>query len=319
MYILPDKQNWKGRIDSKEDKNSFRFHQMITLKDKDELMENENAFTILGFESDEGVRRNKGRIGASLGPNAIKQMIAKLPCHLKSSTIADIGNVRCEGKHLENAQHELGNTVAHLLENAGIPIILGGGHETLYGHYAGVRKFLGPDVSLGMINIDAHFDMRDEELPSSGTMFKQILDQDEKAGYVCLGIQEHGNTKGLFDTANAYGCTYIFEDSIDENQFQRTFQTIDEFAAEHDFIMLTLCTDSITSSDAPGVSAPSPFGLEPKTVRTLLRYISSKKNITSFDISEVNPLVDENGKTVRLAALLVADVMNHFNGSKVRE
>lgn len=318
MYILPDKQNWDGRVDSTTDQNSFRFHQMMTLKNMDQLMENENRFNIVGFESDEGVKRNKGRTGAAEAPDAIKKMLAKLPYHMATRKVTDIGNVRCEGDNLEDAQEELGNKVTHLLHKAGIPIILGGGHETLYGHYLGVREFSGTDASLGIINIDAHFDMRDEKVPSSGTMFKQILDQDEKAGYLCLGIQELGNTRALFDTADAYGCTYVLEDSIAENGFKTTFATIDDFAQKHDFIMLTLCTDSITSSDAPGVSAPSPFGLDPKTVRTLLRYIVRKDNVTSFDISEVNPLLDENEKTVRLAALLAADVMNNFNGNKTR-
>jgi formiminoglutamase len=199
-----------------------------------------------------------------------------------------------------------------VLESKHTPIILGGGHETLYGHYLGVRDFFGNDKSLGIINIDAHFDMRTEEQPSSGTMFKQILDQDKSAGYLCLGIQEFGNTRALFETAEAYGCQYIMEEDITENQFQQTFETIDAFAGKHDAIMLTLCTDSIIATDAPGVSAPSPFGLESKTVRTLLRYISAKENLTSFDISEVNPKLDEQDRTAKLAALLVAEVMGNI-------
>ena len=60
------------------------------------------------------------------------------------------------------------------------PIIFGGGHETAYGHYLGVRKYIGEDASLGIINIDAHFDLRPyDEQPSSGTMFKQILEHDK--------------------------------------------------------------------------------------------------------------------------------------------
>lgn len=318
MYIQPNKQNWSGRVDSEHDEKSFRFHQKVTLKNPDDLDKNGNAFNIIGFESDEGVRRNKGRTGAKEGPDAIRKMLAKLPNHIEPGNIIDVGNVRCEGEDLEGAQTELGTTVAQLLGKAGTPIILGGGHETLYGHYLGVRECIGADTSLGIINIDAHFDMRDEKEPTSGTMFKQILKADDKAGYLCLGIQKLGNTQALFDTADAYGCTYIFEDAIGENNFQTTFQAIDDFAEKHDVIMMTLCTDSITSSAAPGVSAPSPFGLEPKTVRTLLRYVAAKENLTSFDISEVNPTLDEHDKTVRLAALLTADVMMYFNGGNVR-
>ena len=65
------------------------------------------------------------------------------------------------------------------------------------------------------------------------------------------------------------------------------------------------------------MGAPSPLGLDPKIVRALLRYIVLQNNITSFDISDVNPLLDENGKTVRLAAHLVADTLVNFHKGTV--
>ncbi|KMY55281.1 formimidoylglutamase [Bacillus sp. FJAT-27231] len=312
MYTLPDKQYWSGRIDSENDQNAFRLHQVVELKDVETLAENESAFGFVGFECEEGVRRNKGRLGAALAPNKIRQFLSPLPYNLERKLL-DTGNVACEGQELEKAQEELGRHLHKLYSSSCTPIILGGGHETLYGHYLGARNHIGPDASLGIINIDAHFDMRDEPLPSSGTMFKQILEQDAHAGYLCIGIQEFGNTESLFQTANRLGCTYIYEEDVAANNFIKTFGEIDRFAANYDYLILTLCTDSIISYAAPGVSAPSPFGLDPKTVKTLLRYIAEKDNLLSFDISEVNPVYDEGDRTVRLAAYLIAEVLRHFN------
>ncbi len=282
------------------------------------MVKNDSAFGVIGFSSDEGVRRNKGRLGAAKAPDEIRKFLAKLPYKLdeKIETI-DTGNVVCENDDLEKAQAELGRRVNKLFDNAMTPVIIGGGHETLYGHYLGVREYIGTDKTLGIVNIDAHFDMRDDPQPSSGTMFRQILDQDDQAGYLCLGIQEFGNTKALFETADKYGCNYMMEDEIEADNFQHTFKKIDSFSKEYDYIMMTLCTDSIISSAAPGVSAPSPLGLDPKTVKKLMTYIAAKENILSFDISEVNPLVDENNKTVRLAAYFLAETMRSFNKKHV--
>ena len=274
-------------------------------------MKNERAFSLIGFESDEGVKRNNGRIGAASAPNEIRKQLAKLPYHLdKGTRMVDIGNIACENGKLEQAQQVLGEQVAKLLHHSCTPIIIGGGHETLYGHFLGVREFIGSGASLGIINIDAHFDMRESEISSSGTMFKQILDEDQQAGYLCLGIQQFGNTKALFNIAETYGCQYIMEESLTFED--ATKKVIDEFADKYDYVLLTLCTDSINASAAPGVSAPSPFGLDPKLVRSLLGYIVAKENVTSFDISEVNPLLDEDDKTTRLAAYLIAEVMKSF-------
>ncbi len=76
--------------------------------------------------------------------------------------------------------------------------------------------------------------------------------------------------------------------------------------------------DFIASAYAPGVSAPSPFGIEPKTVRRLIRHIAAKAALLSFDISEVNPSKDENQKTISLAAQLINEAFLHFNPSVPR-
>ncbi len=311
IYTLPNENVWKGRIDSTDNPLSLRFHQVVNLKAIKDLSPStdKKTFSIIGFECDEGVRRNRGRVGAASAPNEIRKQLSKLPYHMDAG-IVDAGNVACRDTELEEAQSKLGCYVNTLLAKSYIPIIIGGGHETLYGHYLGVREFIGQDKTLGIINIDAHFDLRADETPSSGTMFRQILSEDEKAGYLCLGIQKFGNTKQLFAEASKYHCKYISEEDI--TQYSQTFQVIDEFSALYDYLILTLCTDSITSSVAPGVSAPSPFGLDPKTVRTLLRYIVGKDHTLSFDLSEVNPLLDVDNMTSRLGAYLLAEVMENF-------
>lgn len=312
MYKLAEQKLWTGRIDDESDANSYRLHQIIQFDQNDKNPE-AHTFHIIGFECDEGVRRNKGRTGASAGPDAIRKQLAPLPYHFPSDfCLKDSGSIVCEDREMEKAQAELGHHVCNILRSDSIPLILGGGHETLYGHYLGVRKYIGEDKSLGVINIDAHFDLRKDQTPSSGTMFRQILESDNQADYLCLGIQEFGNTKALFNKADELSCQYILADDLVTNNFQETDKVINDFAKKHDYILLTLCTDSIISYAAPGVSAPSPFGLEPKTVKTLIQSITAQKNLLSFDISEVNPSLDEGNKTVKLAAYMVAEVMKGF-------
>ncbi|MCM3568448.1 formimidoylglutamase [Neobacillus mesonae] len=314
MYIQPSADLWRGRIDSDNDPLSFRYHQQVqTVNSSDISPSNEqaNRFAIIGFQCDEGVRRNKGRVGAAEGPEAIRKAVAKLPWHFKPGTqVLDIGDVKCDGNQMEAAQEEMGAAISTLHKKGIFPLILGGGHETFYGHYLGARKYLGPDAKIGIVNIDAHFDLRpyDQE-PSSGTMFKQILDQDPNSRYMVIGIQTQGNTKTLFETARKLNVQYILEDSLSIDRLDEPKKEISKFAREHDAIILTLCTDGISSAFAPGVSAPSPFGLEPKLVRALIRHIVSHDNILSFDISEVNPSLDEENKTVSLAASLVNDAL----------
>jgi formiminoglutamase len=318
MYIHPSEKNWRGRIDSVTDSLRFRYHQNVRLAELTNLIIDKSAtksFSIIGFQCDEGVKRNNGRSGAEDAPDKIKNALAKFPWHLTGdANLYDVGNIKCEEGRMEEAQQELGKAVAKLLEKKVIPIILGGGHETAYGHYLGVRESIGPEAKLGIINIDAHFDMRPyDEQSSSGTMFKQILDSDTNASYFVAGIQSAGNTLSLFETAKKQRVHYLLEEELTLGDLERVQGQICAFTARQEYIMLTLCTDAISSAYAPGVSAPSPFGLEPKLVRSLIRYIASSNKLLSFDLSEVNPLYDENNKTVTLAAHLVHDAMMNYH------
>ncbi len=302
--------DWKGRID--DCAKGKRLHQVIKNIDVKDLKKNKKQnIGLVGFECDEGVKRNKGRIGASKAPNEIRKLLSSIPYHSGKKSIIDLGNIQCANNDLVGAQVQLGEYVARLLKSNYIPIILGGGHETFYGHYLGAREAVGNDKKIGMINLDAHFDMRMDDTPSSGTMFRQILESDQNADYLCIGIQELGNTEQLFLTAKEFDVKYIPEQEIEP--IQNTFAKINEFAKQQDFIIYTICTDVINQAYAPGVSAPAPLGIDPKTVRAITEHVVMLENFLSFDVSEVNPTLDVAEKTTRLIGYVVAEIMMHLN------
>lgn len=309
---------WSGRTDHLENRTSFRYHQIVELEQMETLKSLEETCVIIGFESEEGVRRNKGQLGAAKAPDALRSEMAKLPWKLDiEKHLVDIGTIECIGNDLERAQQQLGEVVHNVLTKKMTPVILGGGHETAYGHYLGVRNHIGKEAKLGIINIDAHFDLRPyDEQPSSGTMFRQILEQDKNSSYFVLGIQRYGNTQELFDKADELGVTYIYEEEMYHGQFSQMNSAIEEFIMKHAYIMLTLCTDVLNAAFAPGVSASSPFGLDPAVVRAIIKTVASNEKALSFDISEVNPILDENNRTVKLGAYLTNEVITSFLGGR---
>lgn len=297
--------SWSGRVDSEA--RALRNHQVVKVCDLSQFnTDNKNAVTLLGFSSDEGVRRNNGRLGASQAPNLIRKSLANLPAN-KSKELFDLGNIKCEDGALEAAQTKLGESVAHVLRSNSFLTVLGGGHETLYGHYLGVRKALGKDARLGIINIDAHFDLREEKKATSGTMFNQILSQDEHTQYLAIGIQPLANTQSLFDRAKRYGVNYVLAEDVSHEE--KVKQAIEEFKEANDYLILTVCMDVINQSEAPGVSAPAAFGLSSHQVRKIMKWVASTNKLISFDVSEVNPRLDRDEQTSRLAANLIAETL----------
>lgn len=323
MYTYPSKKVWQGRVDSETDLLSFRYHQKVQLAgilNKALVHLGGNSFGIIGFKCDEGVRRNQGRVGAAEAPGKIKAALAQLPWHLADGVnVTDFGDLHCVNGRMEESQGMLGIAVAKILKAEAAPIILGGGHETFYGHYLGVRKAIGPDARIGIVSIDAHFDMQSyEEQSSAGTMLKQVADNDRNCGYLVCGVQRGGNALSLFETAAQHKVDVINEEELSNGPLRTVKGQLSAFAARHDHLILTLSADSFSFAFAPGVSMPSPLGLEPKLVRTLLRHIVASEKLLSFDLSDVNPIYDEQDKTVTLAAHLINDLLIKWQSHKRR-
>lgn len=306
---------WNGPIDDITNRAAFRLHQVMQLDSPKESVPSPTC-ALIGFSYDEGVRRNNGRTGAAEAPNALRSELAKLPWRQpKNHAVVDMGTVFCENGQLETAQQELGKLVCRSLDTNMKPVILGGGHETAFGHYLGVREFVGPDAKIGVINIDAHFDIRSyAEQPTSGTMFKQMLDGSSNTSYFVMGIQQFGNTQLLFDEAERLGIRSITARELESMPIEHVYTQLRQFIASQDYIMLTLCSDVLEAAAAPGVSAPSPFGLCPKKVRELIRIVASYEKTRSFDISEINPSLDQGGRTVKLGAYLTYEAIDSLLG-----
>jgi len=309
---------WQGRVDDEEDYDSFRWHQIIQPLDiTGNNIKPEKGFGLLGFCCDKGVQRNLGRKGTSKAPNSIRKEMANLPCTFPESTqIYDCGDIVSEVGELEDVQEALANTVCRMLQLGLFPIILGGGHEIAYGHYLGIERFLAQEnQELGIFNLDAHFDMRPyKNGASSGTMFAQIADrcqeQNKDFRYMVAGIQQYGNTVGLFKKAEDLNVKYLMARDISNDTMFAVGQDIIRFTKKQKKIYMTLCSDVISSAYAPGVSAPQPFGLHPEIILKLIKTVIQSGKVISFDIAEVSPRFDEDNRTSKLAAIIVFAVIN---------
>ncbi|QLK86692.1 formimidoylglutamase [Staphylococcus sp. 17KM0847] len=301
MYHKPEPSLWTGRLDSEVERAAFRHFQTITFGDMTNKIESQSAdVALLGYAIDEGVLLNKGRVGAKEGPDAIRRAFAGLPA-MTDTVIKDYGNVTHEEGELYETQQLFGKYVTQLLNKHQRTILLGGGHDMAYAQYLGVREAY-PDQSIGVINIDAHFDNRDAPRSTSGTSFRQMLEQDEQLDYFVLGIQRAGNTQSLFDYAEQSQTEYVLVEELQGYVDPRIKNKIEQFIHTHDVILFTICMDVIDSAYAPGVSAAAVLGLTPSIVLSLAKRIMQYDKVTSLSIAEMNPTYDIDQRTAKLIA-----------------
>ena len=318
-YELANLALWQGRQDSLPDERFFQHVQGIDIHTHPFNGEKQQPI-IVGFCSDEGIRRNEGRVGAKLGPDKLREHLAKLACHSKLNLL-DAGNIVCEEELLEAAQLQLGQLITHCHQQGHKTIVLGGGHEVAWGHFCGLVQHY---PKIGIINFDAHFDIRPVQNPhlgTSGTPFWQIKqycqDHARSFDYCCVGIQETANTKSLFDRAQHWNVSYLTAEQINQNTVQDSFTFLDNFMQDHTHLYVSICMDVFAESDAPGVSAPQALGLSPRVVLPLLKYILQTGKVVSLDIAELSPPLDRNDKTARLAATMLAQLLNLTNTRNV--
>lgn len=292
-------ESWTGRVDGDAPEH-LRWHQAVT-----EYTPGAEpaACVFVGFASEAGVRRNKGRPGAAQGPDALRRALS--PMALRTPLRAgDAGTVTVTGDELEDGQRRLGERVSALLDDGAFPVVLGGGHEVAYGTYLGVAGAARrtPGTTVGILNLDAHFDLRPDPVPSSGTPFRQILESDADVRYAVLGISQPSNTTVLFDTAERFGVRYLLDDDCDPD---RVRMFVADFLAGVDLLYLTIDLDVLPAAVAPGVSAPAAYGVALPTIQAVCDQVTASGKLAVVDVAELNPDLDIDQRTARTAARLI--------------
>ncbi|WP_151708162.1 formimidoylglutamase [Acinetobacter junii] len=294
---------WQGRHDGDGEEHRRIHHVVNTTQHA--------SFALIGFGSDEGVKRNKGRLGAADAPDMIRAQLANLPVH-QSVSIVDIGTVVCEQGQLEKAQAELADQVERSLQQGMKPIVLGGGHEVAFGSFSGLFQYIQhhePQQKIGIINFDAHFDLREAEQMTSGTPFlnaAKLSEQNQKEfHYLCIGVAKHSNTKALFDTADRLNCQYIYDQQLQLSEIDHLISKINGFIEKIDALYITVDLDVFNASIAPGVSAPAVKGIDLSVFDPLFQAIKKSGKIRVFDVAECNPRFDLDNRTAKLAAYII--------------
>jgi formiminoglutamase len=323
MYQKQDKKRWSGRTDSEDGAAGYHWHQTIEIKDLaleplPPLAKNQKGFVLLGFCSDEGVRRNKGRTGAREGPAAIRKACASLAWHYAPEKVRlfDGGDIICLDQNLEQAQDELQTCISKAIEAGYMPLVLGGGHEVAFGSFKGIHECY-PAKTIGIINVDAHFDLRTYvQGGHSGSSFLQIAyfcaEKNQPFSYLVLGIQKKSNTRTLYQKARELSVTAFEMEELFTMSTAAIEKRIKAFIDQHDFIYLTLCMDVFDQAYAPAVSAPSACGLTPQIILPIIRTAASSGKLVLFDIAELNPRFDRDGQSARLAAHLIFSIVDDY-------
>lgn len=282
------------------------WHQAINF----ETSAGKKQVALLGYCGDEGVKRNLGRIGAAKAPDEIRKMMATMAYHLPESLkVLDLGNVETVGEDMESCHQLISEKVRGLLQGNIFPVLLGGGHDLAYAHGKGILTHLKEkNERLGIINLDAHFDLRglNDGKGHSGSPFYQLSQEfPDNFQYLCLGIQKAANPTSLYRHAFATKTQWMDMEEFRLENWDYIASLLNTFCGKVNKIYLSIDLDGFSSAYAPGVSAPSATGFTPEIAFKVMEWLALTGKLISMDVVELNPRYDQDHKTARLAARCV--------------
>jgi formiminoglutamase len=271
---------------------------------------------LVGFPVDEGVRRNGGRPGAAGGPAALRDALYRLTPDPEQSDAftdlvrhaADLGDLDPTGD-LDTDQAALGAELAPHLARGAVAVVLGGGHETAYGHFL---AYAGRGERIRVLNWDAHPDVRPlaDGRGHSGSPFRQMLEHSSGAcaGYTVAGLNPPAVARAHLEYLTARGGAAHFNTTLNFFEIDRLY------AGCEDATQASFDLDAVEQAAAPGVSAPTAGGLSVHLWLHAAYAAGRCSTVRSIDVVELCPPLDPDGRTARLAARTVWEFLRGLAG-----
>jgi arginase len=296
-----------------------------------------SQIAIIGVPLDLGA----GRRGVDMGPSAVR--VANLNARLMEMgyEVDDLGNVPVaqpeghpEGHPQAKYLPQITQTCTYLAElverqmaEGRRPVILGGDHSLAVGSVSGVSKYLRErGQKLGMIWIDAHTDMNTPETSPSGNVHGMPLaccvglgpkDLTDIFGYspkvapenvVLLGIRSVDQPER--DNVQASGVHAFTMRDIDERGMRAVIEESICIASSGTAgIHVSLDMDAVDPREAPGVGTPVRGGITYREAHLAMETLCDSGRMTSMEVVEVNPVIDEVNRTAALAVELILSAM----------
>lgn len=298
---------------------------------------NVKGIDVIGVPMDLGA----GRRGVDMGPSALRT--ARLGAHLTDlgHDVRDCGDVpvhvvetqemgskNC--RYLESiaeACGKLSDRVAETLDEERFPLVIGGDHSINIGTMSGFARHFGArDEKVGLIWIDAHADMNTPETSISGNVHGMPLAVGiglgtpeltelgcpsphlEPGSVALLGIRDVDVPERK--TVRSSGVhAYTMRDLDERGVAEVLREALRRVRKDTVGYVVTLDADGLDPHVAPGVGTPVKGGISYREAHLMMEIIAETPGLLGFEVTEVNPLLDQYNQTAHIMVELVQSAL----------
>jgi arginase len=288
---------------------------------------------VLGVPMDLG----SGRRGVDMGPSAIRiagvanrlgelghKVVDEGDIAIKNVEELKVGNERARYlTEIARASALLARKVDRIMDRGHFPLVLGGDHSIAVGTLSGIAAAAQRQgKKVGLLWIDAHGDINTPETSPSGNIHGMPL-----AALLGYGPQELTAVAGAFPKVAPENVALVGIRSLDAGEKSRLKQTgvqvhtmadIDRHGVHKimekalaritkgaGYVHVSFDLDAVDPTVAPGVGTPVKGGLDYREAHLIMEVIAEAGVMTSLEMVEVNPILDQGNASAAFAVELV--------------
>ena len=274
----------------------------------------EGRAVVVGVPYDGGI---PSRPGARLGPKAIREALSSFGTFDGERHVTpalDLGDVSVPTMNGADAHRAIEEAARQVFASGARPVFLGGDHGITGSIIRGLAA-ARPDIALALMTVDAHLDVReydDEAHLSSGTPFRRALETGivEGARVAMIGIRRFANSQYYLDFAAGRGIHLTTMDEVETHGATKVAKAaLYRATTGANALYLSIDMDACDAAFAPGVSAAGIGGLTAREMIEIVRTACTDQRLIGADIMETSPPYDQDGRTAKLAARLLLEIL----------
>ena len=278
-----------------------------------------------------------GRRGVDMGPSAIRYAGLEARIREVGRAYFDYGNVATpeveaidvgdeRTRYLDEilrACEQVADRVVAAKEHGELPLVLGGDHSIALGTLGGLARAAG--ALGGVIWIDAHGDLNRPETSPTGNVHGMPLaaamglagsafDSEHwplpsvDPSRVAL-IGTRSLDQGERTLLKELKASVFTMSDLDRDGIERAVKDSLAKVAGPGFVHVSLDMDAVDPEVAPGVGTPVRGGLSYREAHLAMELIAESGLVGSLEVVEVNPILDRENETAKLAVELVASAL----------
>jgi arginase len=275
----------------------------------------------------------QGRRGVDMGASAIRYAGLAARIEALGRECADWGNVETavaesisvgdeQARFLREIMDtcaEIAGLVARAKADGYLPLVLGGDHSVALGTLGGLAHMTGPG---GALWLDAHGDLNRPETSPTGNVHGMVL--AAALGLAGPGFESEAWPQPTIDPARValvgvrsldpgerellgkLGARVFTMSDVDRVGVERAVREALEHISGPGFVHVSLDMDVLDPEVAPGVGTPVRGGFSYREAHLAMELVAESGLVGSLEVVEVNPILDRENETGKLAVELVA-------------